>query len=265
MNRHKLTTAIKVAAICMTGVLVSSTAIAAPSEETFSDISKALENPLRPSSDLKLDPLRKPLEVLTFFQIEKGMHVLDVFSGPGYYSEILNHLVGSRGSVTMYNHLPWVAYSKKASDIRVANGRLENATTKYEDIGAVDFNKNKYDAALIILGLHDLYHKSEKNTDGSGLDAKPFLKSLYNSIKPGGVVGVIEHEADPSSDPFEVADKTERLSSKYVLELMTGAGFVLEAQSSMLRNNFDDYSKSVFAPEVRRRTDRAVLRFRKVK
>ena len=44
---------------------------------------------------------------------------------------------------------------------------------------------------------------------------------------------------------------------------MTRAGFVLEAESDLLRNPDDDYDKSVFDPAVRGRTDRFVMRFRK--
>ncbi|MEX0300110.1 MAG: hypothetical protein AB3N28_13645, partial [Kordiimonas sp.] len=151
-------------------------------------IHDALQHPARPSQDLRLDHVRKPAEVLTFFEVKPGMKVLDVFAGPGYYTEILNHLVGSEGKVTMFNHKPWEAYSKAGSDARVKGNRLKNAKTMFEDINTVEFLSNHYDASLIILGLHDLYHRSEKSVSGDELDTAYFLKALYNGMKPGGVV-----------------------------------------------------------------------------
>jgi predicted methyltransferase len=44
---------------------------------------------------------------------------------------------------------------------------------------------------------------------------------------------------------------------------MTEAGFVLDGQSDILRNPDDDYEKTVFDPELRGKTDRFVMRFRK--
>lgn len=231
--------------------------------ETNTAIEAALQHPARPSQDLKLDQVRKPAEVLEFFQIEPGMRVLDVFAGPGYYTEILSRLVGGEGSVTMYNHAPWEAYSKAGSDARVEGGRLDNVTTQFEDINTLKLPADHYDASVIILGLHDLYHRSEKSVSGDELNTSYFLRALYAGMKPGGIVGVIEHEAKPGSDPYKTADELERLGSDHVLSIMTEAGFILEAQSSILRNNFDDYSKGVFDPAIRRKTDRAVMRFRK--
>ncbi|NVJ99754.1 MAG: class I SAM-dependent methyltransferase [Alphaproteobacteria bacterium] len=225
-------------------------------------VDAALENPNRPSHDLRLDPVRKPGEVLEFFKIQPGMKVIDLFSGPGYYSEILNHLVGQEGAVIMYNHAPWEAYSKKASDARVAGGRLENAKTQYEDLNTVDFGKGQYDAALAVLGMHDLYLKSEKSTSGQPIDVEHFLQALYRGIKPGGIVGIVEHEAKKGIAPAESAE-LHRLDSEHIKKIMLDAGFVFEAQSSVLRNNADDLTQIVWADGLRRHTDRAVMRFRK--
>lgn len=228
-------------------------------------IVSALQHPARPSQDLRLDHVRKPGEVLNFFGIKPGMSVLDVFAGPGYYTELLSHLVGAEGVVTMYNHTPWVAYTKAGSDARVKDGRLPNVITLFKDINTLVLPKAKYDAAVIILGLHDLYHKGEKSASGQELDPRYFLNALYNGMQSGGIVGVIEHDAKLNGDPYETADNLERLNSDYIKNIMSEAGFLLDAQSSILRNNFDDYNKSAFDPSIRRRTDRAVMRFKKPK
>jgi predicted methyltransferase len=43
---------------------------------------------------------------------------------------------------------------------------------------------------------------------------------------------------------------------------MEAAGFVLDGQSDILRNPNDDYSKVVFDPALRGKTDRFIMRFK---
>ena len=44
----------------------------------------AVAQPTRPGVDTIRDATRKPGDVLKFFEIDKGMRVLDVFAGGGY-------------------------------------------------------------------------------------------------------------------------------------------------------------------------------------
>ena len=59
-------------------------------------IAEALANPSRLESDRLKDALRRPDQILAFFEISPGMNVLDMFSGGGYYTEILSSVVGSK-------------------------------------------------------------------------------------------------------------------------------------------------------------------------
>ncbi len=229
---------------------------------SYDDIEQALSNPMRSEKEVELDSLRKPAQVLEFFQIEKGMNVIDVFAGEGYYTEILSHLVGSSGSVAMYNHSLWEAYSKEGSDKRVKNNRLPNVYQVMQDLNNTKLKTSYYDAATIILGLHDMFLVSEKSESGDKIDSASFLSSLYKGIKPGGMVGVIEHEASIDTAPEKSAE-FHRLNSQFIKKIMIKAGFVFEQESKIFRNNNDDYNKIVWSKGLRRHTDRAVLRFRK--
>ena len=55
-----------------------------------------------------------------------------------------------------------------------------------------------------------------------------------------------------------------RLSSDHIIKIMEQAGFTLEAQSYVLRNKADQHTKIVWDKSIRRKTDRAILKFRKV-
>lgn len=82
-------------------------------------------------------------------------------------------------------------------------------------------------------------------------------------MKPGGIVGVVDHVAPPGGDTREIVGKVHRIDPAVIRADFERAGFVFEAESNLLRNPADDHSKSVFDPAVRGKTDRAVLRFRK--
>ncbi len=223
-------------------------------------IGKALDHPNRPAEDRQLDAARKPAEVLHFFGIEPGMKVLDIFAGPGYYTEILNHLVGEQGIATMYTHTTWEGYSKKKSDARIANGRLQNVEQLVEDINTIELASSKYDAAMMVLGFHDMFLTDEKSVSGDQLDVPYFLKAIYIGLKPGGVFGVVEHltaQGEPTNPQLH------RMNHEHISRALLAAGFVLEDEADMLRNANDDHSKSVFKAEVRRKTDRVTMLFRK--
>jgi predicted methyltransferase len=226
------------------------------------NIEQALSNSMRSEKEVELDTLRKPAEVLEFFQIKKGMKVIDVFAGEGYYTEILSHLVGPSGSVAMHNHSVWEAYSKKGSDERVKDNRLPNVYQVMQDLNNTQLKSSYYDAATIILGMHDMFLVSQKSESGDKIDSAAFLSSLYKAMKPGGMVGIIEHEANMDTIPKDSAE-LHRLNSHFIKKIMLKAGFVFEKQSNILKNMNDDYNKIVWSKGLRRHTDRAVLRFRK--
>jgi len=242
--------------------LVSYTANA--TESISSSIDKAVKNSKRPAKDLALDIHRKPTQVLNFFQVSPSSQVLEVFAGGGYYTELLNDIVGKTGHVTVYEDSVWYNYSKSDSDKRHIGKRLKNTNTVISDMNTLQLPDEKYDTALIILGLHDIYLKSEKSLAGEERNIQHFLKALYQSIKPGGIMGVIEHEAK-IGEQASVSAELHRLNSSLIKTEMVKAGFIFEDSSTLLTNPIDDHTQVVWAKGLRRITDRSVLKFSKAK
>jgi predicted methyltransferase len=83
-------------------------------------------------------------------------------------------------------------------------------------------------------------------------------------MKPGAVVGVIDHIANPG-DTRQTVEKLHRIDPEVVRADFQRAGFKLEAESDMLRNPEDDHNLLVFDPKIRGKTDRFVFKFRKPK
>jgi len=95
-------------------------------------------------------------------------------------------------------------------------------------------------------------------------DPAAFLAELFKAMKPGGIVGVVDHVALPG-ETRATADKLHRIDPETVKADFKAAGFVLEGESDLLRMPSDDHAKLVFDPAVRGKTDRFVFRFRKPK
>lgn len=222
-------------------------------------IEQAVAHSARPDEDSARDENRKPAEVLAFFGIEPGMKVLDIFAGGGYYAEILNYVVGAEGSVTLYNNGGWDGFIGTDVEDRLENNRLANVESVVAEANETDFMPASFDAAIFILGFHDLYYAEES---WPAIDASDFLAAIYDSIKPGGVLGIVDHAAS-SGVSTEVANTLHRIDPGIIRRDMVQAGFVFEAESDILRNSDDTLNLPMSDPSVRGNTDRVVYLFRK--
>ena len=216
-----------------------------------SQLRDALANdPGRDDADKVRDDGRRPAEVVTFLGIHSGMTVLDVFSGGGYYSEVLAHAVGPTGKVYAQNPARFGARFEQAFKTKFS-GRLPNVEYLVEDLDGLSLPASSVDAAITALNFHDVYNRDPV----AGFD---FMKSVYNILKPGGIFGVVDHAGDDGVDNSSL----HRVSEKATIETAKQAGFLLEATSDVLRHREDDHSQPTSGAE-RGYTDRFVLKLRK--
>lgn len=224
-------------------------------------VNAALANPARPVADRDRDQLRKSAAVLTFFGIKPGMTVLDMFSGGGYYTEILSYLVGTKGWVVAHNNPPYLLFAKPELEARYTSARLPNVERLTAENNQLKLPANRFDAVLMTDAYHDIYFVDEAR-GWARIDGPKLLAQIYQSMKPGAVLGVVDHVAPPGS-PAEVGGTLHRIDPARLKQEIQAAGFVLEAESDVLRNPADDGTKSIFDPAVKGHTDQVVLRFRK--
>ena len=121
---------------------------------------------------------------------------------------------------------------------------------------------NVYDFLIMNLDYHDVYWENAERKIVR-MDPDAWLKRLFDAMKPGAVVGIIDHAANPGGDTREVVEKLHRIDPAVVKADFTRAGFVLEESSDILRNPADDHSLLVFDEKIRGKTDRFMYRFRK--
>ena len=225
-------------------------------------IAESLASPDRIEADRSSDPLRRPDLVLEFFGIEPGMTVLDLFSGGGYYSEIVSRVVGKNGKVVAHNNQAYLDYAKDAIKQRYADGRLDNVDRITAEADTLELPANTFDAALAMLTWHDFYYVDAEN-GWPEIDESAMVNTLCRALKPGAVLGLSDHVAKASSEPPESAQKLHRIDPQQIKADLTAGCFEFEGEINVLRNPTDDHSQPMYAEGLRGRTDRVVYKFRK--
>jgi predicted methyltransferase len=224
------------------------------------DTDAALADPARSAEMRALDESRKPRETLAFLGLQPGMDAADIFTGGGYWAEIMARLVAPEGSVTAYEPTQFYKGDGKTKlDALIAASPA--STVKAFPFEGFTAPAGAFDFAMINLNYHDLYWESAKYGIGRS-DPAAFTRNLYAAMRPGGIVGVIDH-VGPAGDTRAIVEKSHRIDPATVRADFERAGFKLEAQSDLLANPGDDHSKGVFDPAIRGKTDRFLYKFRK--
>jgi len=262
--KNRITTIMALAAfaICVeTAAAQAQSAAENVSKTTGSIYQQAVMRTDRTDADRARDAGRKPGEVLAFFAIEPGMTVLDMFSGGGYYTELLSRVVGDDGKVIAHTNQIYARFVGEEATNRYADDRLGNVEILSAENNELGLPSNTYDAVMMVLAYHDIYWVAPEN-GWPKIDGPKMLAELHSGLKPGGMLAVVDHYAATGSPP-ETGGTLHRIDPQIVISEIESAGFVLEARSDVLRNMDDDHSKAMSDPEIRGKTDRFVLKFRK--
>ena len=239
---------------------LATTPIAALAAAPATSLTAAVKSDLRSADNVKLDESRKPAELLKYLGLRPGMRVADPFGGNFYWAEITGQAVGPTGHVTVWE--PKQFYSQKVYDqYQTVQAKFPNVWMRVSPFEQPDLPAGKYDFMLINLDYHDVYWESAKYVI-SKIDPDEWLKTVYAAMKPGAIVGVVDHVANPG-DTRATVEKLHRIDPETVKADFKRAGFQLVGSSDLLRNPADDHSLLVFDPNIRGKTDRFVLKFRK--
>ena len=232
---------------------------AAAARAAPADYAGAVSAPSRPADTVRFDATWKPAAVLEFLQLESDMTALDLIADGGYYSEIMARAIGPRGRVVA------LVYDEKAKEgfagLGARNSNIEFLALPMHELRATSLGPARFDFVMLNLTYHDVYWEDEQ-AGAPHIEPGNVLAALYHALKPGGIVGVIDFVGKPG-DARAIVNQLHRIDPDRIKSDFTGAGFLFEASSDLLRAPSDDHSLLVFDPSIRGKTDKTVLRFRK--
>jgi predicted methyltransferase len=194
---------------------------------------------------------RHPLETLEFFGIKPGMTVVEALPGGGWYSKILiaalgneGRLIGADYAFEMYPKFNFYdAAYLSAKKTWVQSWTAEANTWRGPDDADVDafvfgsmpesFN-GQADAVLLIRALHNL---ARFEREGGYLTIA--LADVHRVLKPGGIVGVVQHLAPVTATDSWADGSNGYLKQQFVIDRLTAAGFEFVAASDINLNPAD--------------------------
>jgi predicted methyltransferase len=213
-------------------------------------ISDAVTSDIRSDKAKVRDEYRNPQQTLRFFGLKPNMTVVEISPGGGWYADILYSVVKENGKYVaahFYVDEETSGYYKKSVEgfkEKMKPGmKYEGAElTAFDPMKALDISEaGSADMVLTFRNVHNWYMR---NGD-EGIDNA--FGAFFKALKPGGVLGVVEHELPKSADD-EAMKKSGYMKRSYVVAAAEKAGFVLEASSDVNANPMDsaDHPKGVW-------------------
>lgn len=225
-----------VAAVAL--LVLASVARAAPLPPSPT-LAEVIAGPQRTPAFKARDSYRHPLQGLEFFGLKPDMSVVEIWPSGGWWTEILAPYLRAHGK-----YYAAVEPPPREADL---HDKLAAAPQYYDrvvvtEVGPPDHWRlappGSVDLVLTFRNVHNWLQAG---------DEKQMFAAMYRALKPGGVLGLVEHRAAPGTTRADWVD-SGYVSEDYVIELARAAGFRLAAKSEINANPKDtrNYPKGVW-------------------
>lgn len=224
------------------------------------------------------DRFRHPLQTLAFFEVEPADHIVEIWPGGGWYTQILAPLLKDEGRL-IAAHWP---KDSKVGFFRRSRQNFDQKFVKnkklYGDIRITELEppehlklaeNNTVDKILTFRNVHNWMRNNQEQA---------VFNAAFKALKTGGILGVVEHRA-PEVFSKEEMIKSGYVTESYVKQLAIKAGFEFISASEINANPRDNkiHPKGVWTlpPSLRLKdtdkekylaigeSDRMTLKFRK--
>ncbi|MDT8321674.1 MAG: methyltransferase [Xanthomonadales bacterium] len=211
---------------------------AAPGMEELLD--RAIAGEHRTAVERARDAHRRPKETLQFFGLEPSMTVVEIWPSGGWYTAILAPALRPHGrfyaagfAMTAERTPGW----RKQMQTAFAE-TLESRPQVYDHVVVTELSvperttiapPGSADMVLTFRNVHNWM---------KGDYAQEMFRVMARALKPGGVLGVVEHRAEPGTG-IEAMKQSGYVTEEHVIALAAQAGLQLEGRSEVNANPRD--------------------------
>jgi predicted methyltransferase len=227
--------------VSITGLSITT----APAESV--SLSSASESGHRSVENRARNSSRHPVETLEFFGIRDDMTVVEISPGGGWYTEILALYLRDTGKLYAANYDPESSETYYRSNAKRFLEKLAADPVIYDQVIPTVFDPPaKLEAAPpgsadMVLTFRNLHNWMDEGS------AEAAMSAMFRALKPGGILGIVQHRQDASVEQDPKAD-SGYVREDHVIDLAEAAGFRLEAKSDINANAKDtkNYSEGVW-------------------
>lgn len=205
----------------------------APAVVASVTLDDVLAHPRR-AEEAKRDQFRHPKGTLEFFEVEPGKKVAEIW--PGWYTNVIAPYLAANGGTYVAVLRP-DGLSERYDTRNAAYKEKYSDTSVYGDIEFGGFAKDNYDIVEpnsldVIVTFRNVHNwmGGEYGPEAYG--------AFYKALKPGGILGVVEHRL-PESAEQNPKGQTGYVQESFMKNQAIGAGFEFVASSEVNANPKD--------------------------
>ncbi len=229
----------------LAALLLSGPALGELDPATEKALQAAIDGEHRSADAKARDKYRKPLQALEFLGFRSDMTVLEIWPGSGWYTQILGPALRKDGKLYAAAYSPngpWGYMRRSLGALLTTMGEKPDlyrgvTVTEYELPYKIDIApRGQADMVLSIRNVHNLVAEYY----GGGRWADLGFQVMYDALKPGGILGIIDHRwPDPATEDPLAANGY--ISVERTVSMAKAAGFKLVDQSDLLANPKDTH------------------------
>ena len=205
---------------------------------TAKTLTQWAEGEHRSESNRDRNKSRNPVDTLEFFGLAADMTVIEILPSRGWYTEIMAPYLRDHGKYYAAHFSPNASASYMPPNLRNFEEKITDDPDLYGKITVRHLNPpnevtiappESADMALTFRNVHNWIMAGQEHE---------YFATFYKALKPGGVLGVVEHRAKPDAG-MDVMRTSGYVTEAYVKEVAAAAGFEFAGNSELNANSKD--------------------------